>query len=113
METKPRTLVTPRECARQIEAVLNKFNNYSEEDNEKIFNTVIGLKMRQRRLDLGFTQTKISRMLKVTFQQIQKYERGINQISSLKLWKFCELTETDFFWFFESFKEFKLTNGRG
>ena len=113
METKPRTLVTPRECARQIEAVLDKFNNYSEEDNEKIFNTVIGLKMRQRRLDLGFTQTKISRMLKVTFQQIQKYERGINQISSLKLWKFCELTETDFFWFFESFKEFKLTNGRG
>jgi DNA-binding transcriptional regulator YiaG len=113
METKPRTLVTPRECARQIEAVLNKFNNYSEEDNEKIFNTVIGLKMRQRRLDLGFTQTKISRMLKVTFQQIQKYERGINQISSLKLWKFCELTETDLMWFFEPFKDRKLINGRG
>ena len=110
---KLRTLTTPRECAKQIEVVLSKFNNYSEEDNEKIFNTIVGLKLRQRRLDLGFTQTRISRMLKVTFQQVQKYEKGFNQISSLKLWKFCELTQTDLMWFFESFKDRKLTNGRG
>jgi transcriptional regulator with XRE-family HTH domain len=72
----------------------------------------MGLKLRQRRLDLGHTQTKISRMLRVTFQQVQKYEKGTNQISSLKLWKFCELTETDLMWFFEPFKDRKLTNGR-
>ena len=112
METKVRTLTTARECARQVEVFLNKFSNYSEEDNEKIFRSVMGMKMRQRRLDLGFTQTKISRMLQVTFQQIQKYEKGTNSISSLKLWKFCELTETDLMWFFEPFKNRKLTNGR-
>ena len=112
METKVRTLTTARECARQVEVLLNKFNNYSEADNDKIFRSVMGMKLRQRRLDLGFTQTKISRMLQVTFQQIQKYEKGTNGISSLKLWKFCELTETDLMWFFEPFKNRKLTNGR-
>ena len=112
METTVRTLTTPRECARQVEVVLNRFNNYSEEDNEKIFRSVMGMKMRQRRLDLGFTQTKISRMLNVTFQQIQKYEKGTNAISSLKLLKFCEVTDTDINWFFEPFKNRKLTNGR-
>ena len=112
METTVRTLTTPRECARQVEVFLNRFSNYSEEDNEKIFKTVMGLKLRQRRLDLGYTQTKISRMVRVTFQQIQKYEKGTNAISSLKLWKFCELTNTDLMWFFEPFKNRKLTNGR-
>ena len=112
METTVRTLTTPRECARQVEVLLNIFNNYSAADNDKIFRSVMGMKLRQRRLDLGFTQTKISRMLQVTFQQIQKYEKGTNSISSLKLWKFCELTETDLMWFFEPFKNRKLTNGR-
>ena len=112
METTVRTLTTPRECARQVEVLLNKFNNYSEADNDKIFRSVMGMKMRQRRLDLGLTQTKISRMLQVTFQQIQKYEKGTNSISSLKLLKFCELTDTDMKWFFEPFKDRKLTNGR-
>ena len=112
METTVRTLTTPRECARQVEVLLNRFNNYSEADNDKIFRSVMGMKMRQRRLDLGLTQTKISRMLQVTFQQIQKYEKGTNSISSLKLLKFCELTETDMKWFFEPFKDRKLTNGR-
>ena len=112
METTVRTLTTPRECARQVEVLLNKFNNYSEADNDKIFRSVMGMKLRQRRLDLGFTQTKISRMLQVTFQQIQKYEKGTNSISSLKLLKFCELTDTDMKWFFEPFKDRKLTNGR-
>ena len=110
---KARILTTPRECARQVEVMLNRFSNYSEEDNEKIFRSVMGLKLRQRRLSLGFTQTKISRMLRVTFQQVQKYEKGTNQISSLKLWKFCELTATDLMWFFEPFKDRKLINGRG
>ena len=112
METTVRTLTTPRECARQVEVLLNRFNNYSEEDNDKIFRSVMGMKMRQRRLDLGLTQTKVSRMLKVTFQQVQKYEKGTNSISSLKLLKFCELTDTDMKWFFEPFKDRKLTNGR-
>ena len=110
---KVRTLTTPDQCKAQIQTVLSKFNNYSEVDNDNRFKEVQGLKLRMRRLSLGLTQTKVSRMLKVTFQQVQKYEKGTNAISSLKIWKFCELTDTDLLWFFEDFKDRKLTNGRG
>jgi DNA-binding XRE family transcriptional regulator len=109
---KVRTLVTADQCKAQIQTVLSKFNNYSEVDNDNIFKEVQGLKLRMRRLSLGLTQTKVSRMLHVSFQQIQKYEKGTNAISSLKLWKFCVLTDTDLLWFFEDFKDRKLTNGR-
>ena len=109
---KVRTLVTADQCKAQIQNVLSKFNNYSEVDNDNRFREVIGLKMRERRLSLGLTQTKVSRMLNVTFQQIQKYEKGFNSISFVNLVKFTELTDTDLIWFFEDFKERKLTNGR-
>jgi len=114
METTVRTLTTPRECARQVEVMLNRFSNYSEKDNEKIFNTILGLRLRQRRLDMGWTQTKVARVINVTFQQVQKYEKGTNGMKTVKLYKFCEVTNTDFLWFFESFKNrLTLTNGRG
>ena len=79
---------------------------------EENFNKHLGNKLKLRRLALGLTQTKVAKAINVTFQQIQKYEKGTNGISSLKLWKFCELTETDLMWFFEPFKNRKLTNGR-
>ena len=110
---KVRTLTTPDQCKAAIQAVLNKFNNYSEVDNDNRFREIIGLKMRERRLALGLTQTKVSRMLHVTFQQIQKYEKGTNSISFVNLVKFTELTDTDLLWFLEDFKDRKLTNGRG
>jgi len=59
------------------------------------------------------TQTQLAEYLGVTFQQIQKYENGISQISATKLFKFTELTDTDLLWFLEDFKDRKLTNGRG
>ena len=79
---------------------------------ENNFNLHIGKKIKFRRLELGLTQTKVAVAIQVTFQQIQKYEKGTNSISSLKLLKFCELTDTDMKWFFEPFKDRKLTNGR-
>ena len=110
---KVRTLTTPDQCKAQIQTVLSKFNNYSEVDNDNRFREIIGLKMRERRLALGLTQTKVSRMLHVTFQQIQKYEKRTNSISFVNLVKFTELTDTDLLWFLEDFKDRKLTNGRG
>ena len=97
----------------------NLKNNLSEEDT--LINKNLGMWLRKERkksyiLKDGkkkpITQTMIAKKLGVTFQQIQKYEKGTNSISSLKLWKFCELTETDLMWFFEPFKNHKLTNGR-
>ena len=52
------------------------------EDN---FNIHLGKKLRMRRLSLGLTQTKVAQAIHVTFQQIQKYEKGTNGVSSIRL----------------------------
>ncbi len=49
------------------------------------FNKHLGSKLRMRRLALGLTQTKVAQAINVTFQQIQKYEKGTNGISSLRI----------------------------
>ena len=52
------------------------------EDN---FNKHLGKKLKLRRLALGLTQTKVAKAINVTFQQIQKYEKGTNGVSSIRL----------------------------
>ena len=51
---------------------------------EKNFNTHLGKKLRMRRLSLGLTQTKVANAINVTFQQIQKYEKGTNAVEYRK-----------------------------
>ncbi len=45
----------------------------------------VGARVRQRRVLLGMNQTKLGDALGLTFQQVQKYERGTNRISASKL----------------------------
>ena len=45
----------------------------------------IGLKIRRRRKQLKLSQTKVGKMIRTTFQQVQKYEKGINVINNIKL----------------------------
>ena len=52
---------------------------------ESNFNRHLGSKLRMRRLSLGLTQTKVAQAINVTFQQVQKYEKGTNGISSLRI----------------------------
>ncbi|HEY2245680.1 MAG TPA: helix-turn-helix domain-containing protein [Xanthobacteraceae bacterium] len=51
----------------------------------------IGARLRAFRLQRQLTQTALATPLGVTFQQIQKYENGVNRISSSTLVKLCEL----------------------
>jgi len=43
---------------------------------------VIGRKLKKRRKQLGLTQTQVGNAINVTFQQIQKYEKGVNGLSA-------------------------------
>ena len=92
---------TPEKCQLEIDNVI-KIN---EEITPSVFGRIIGMKLRKKRLELNLTQTKVSIMLDVTFQQIQKYERGINLIPLRNIWKFCVITDTDINWFFEEIKK--------
>jgi len=45
----------------------------------------IGQRIRARRLEVGMSQEKLAELLDVTFQQIQKYEKGVNRIAASRL----------------------------
>ena len=77
------------------------------EDN---FNVHLGKKLRLRRLSLGLTQTKVAQAINVTFQQIQKYEKGTNGVSSNRLMQLSQFLNVPIIYFFEDFKEFKDIN---
>ena len=47
----------------------------------------VGTKIRLTRASRGISQQQLSEMLKISFQQLQKYERGINRISASRLWE--------------------------
>ncbi len=61
----------------------------------------VGKRIRERRVSLGMSQTDIGEYLGLTFQQIQKYERGANRISASKLWTLSHFFEVSVEWFFD------------
>ena len=77
---------------------------------EDSFNVHLGRKLRLRRLSLGLTQTKVAQAINVTFQQIQKYEKGTNGVSSNRLMQLSQFLKVPIIYFFEDFKDFKDVN---
>ena len=75
------------------------------EDN---FNKHLGNKLKLRRLALGLTQTKVARAINVTFQQIQKYEKGTNGVSSIRLLQLSNYLKVPINYFFEDFSEYLI-----
>ena len=73
---------------------------------EETFNKHLGGKLRLRRLALGLTQTKVAKAINVTFQQIQKYEKGTNGVSSIRLLQLSNFLKVPINFFFEDYKEF-------
>jgi transcriptional regulator with XRE-family HTH domain len=74
---------------------------------EENFNVHLGKKLRMRRLSLGLTQTKVAQAINVTFQQIQKYEKGTNGVSSNRLMQLSQYLKVPIIYFYEDFKDFK------
>ena len=73
---------------------------------ENNFNKHLGNKLKMRRLALGLTQTKVAKAINVTFQQIQKYEKGINGVSSIRLLQLSNYLKVPINYFFEDFNEY-------
>ena len=54
----------------------------------------VGMRIRMRREDQGLTQQDLARAIGVTFQQVQKYERGTNRVSASRLLQIAARLET-------------------
>ena len=74
------------------------------------FNRHLGSKLRMRRLALGLTQTKVAQAINVTFQQIQKYEKGTNGISSLRIMQLSKFLKVPVVYFFEDYPAYNITS---
>ena len=74
---------------------------------EENFNIHLGKKLRMRRLSLGLTQTKVAVAINVTFQQIQKYEKGTNGVSSSRLMQLSQFLKVPITYFYEDFRDFR------
>lgn len=65
----------------------------------------VGRRVCEKRLALGYNQSDLGRALGLTFQQIQKYEKGVNRISASKLFDIARFFKVDVGYFFEGLAE--------
>ena len=77
---------------------------------EENFNIHLGRKLRMRRLSLGLTQTKVANAINVTFQQIQKYEKGTNGVSSSRLIQLSSFLKVPITYFFEDYTDSSVSS---
>src|SRR5271163_3010052 len=61
----------------------------------------VGSRVRMRRMMLGMSQEKLGNALGLTFQQVQKYEKGTNRIGASRLQQIAHIVQVPVAFFFE------------
>lgn len=72
----------------------------------------VGKRIRHRRWMVGMTQQQLAEKVGIKFQQIQKYETGMNRVSASRLWDISESLEVPVSFFFDGIEE-TPAEGRG
>ncbi|MEM8824215.1 MAG: helix-turn-helix transcriptional regulator [Pseudomonadota bacterium] len=63
----------------------------------------VGKRIRHRRWMVGMTQQQLAETVGIKFQQIQKYETGMNRVSASRLWEIAKTLDVQIGHFFEGF----------
>ncbi len=71
----------------------------------------VGDRIRRRRRALGVSQDKLAEQLDLTFQQVQKYERGANRVSASKLYQIASALQATVAYFFEGLPDTVRSTG--
>jgi transcriptional regulator with XRE-family HTH domain len=61
----------------------------------------VGARVRLRRTLLGISQVGLAEAIGLTFQQVQKYEKGLNHVSSSRLYELAEMLDVSIPYFFD------------
>ena len=80
----------------------------SNDENETIAAEVIGLRLKRLRLLRNKTQTRVAKKINVSFQQLQKYEKGLNQCRFINIIKLSEYLGVDVDYFYKPLVENNL-----
>lgn len=71
----------------------------------------VGKRIRHRRWMVGMTQQQLGEVVGIKFQQIQKYETGMNRVSASRLWDIATALEVSISFFFEGIEDDVVTVG--
>ncbi len=83
-------------------------------NDERAANAVdrkLGQRVRSRRLEIGMSQEKLAELLGVTFQQVQKYEKGVNRIAASRLFDIAAALDMPVARFFENIGVGRVASG--
>ena len=73
--------------------------------NNNAIDMHVGKRVRLRRTLLGMSQEQLGTELNITFQQLQKYERGGNRISASRLWDIGQILDVPISYFFDDMSQ--------
>tara|TARA_R110002051_G_scaffold318935_1_gene402130 strand:- start:542 stop:925 length:384 start_codon:yes stop_codon:yes gene_type:complete len=105
---KPRTNTNVLEINQSLIELMAEWR-ISEKDDQLIFTKIVGLQLKKIRLIKGYTQTRVAKAINITFQQIQKYERGTNEVKSINLKKLSEFFNVSFDYWIKPILDANLT----
>jgi transcriptional regulator with XRE-family HTH domain len=71
----------------------------------------LGQRVRARRLEIGMSQERLAELLGVTFQQVQKYEKGVNRIAASRLFDISGALDMSISRFFEGLSSRSASGG--
>ncbi|MBO6559614.1 MULTISPECIES: helix-turn-helix domain-containing protein [Nisaea] len=78
--------------------------------NNNAIDVHVGRRVRLRRTLLGMSQEQLGEALNITFQQVQKYERGSNRISASRLWDIAQILDVPVSFFFDDMTDDTAAN---
>ena len=76
---------------------------------DQTINLYVGARLRLRRKILGYSQARLGNEIGLTFQQIQKYEKGTSSIRTTRLWSLAEALTVPVSYFFDGMKDLKFS----
>lgn len=94
-----------------IYGAMNRMARGTGNDGPHPVDRHVGRRVWEKRLELGYNQSDLARALGLTFQQIQKYEKGANRISASKLWDIARFLEVDMAYFFQGLDDLQGRSG--
>jgi transcriptional regulator with XRE-family HTH domain len=71
----------------------------------------VGKRLRERRTLMGLSQEGLAKTVGITFQQVQKYERGTNRMSASRLYEFAHVLDISVAFFFEGYRDASMLEG--
>lgn len=83
----------------------------AKRQTDGVIDAAVGRRIRMHRLARGMSQTDLARALKITFQQVQKYEKGANRVSASRLQQTADAFGLPISAFFGDAEAFQIDGG--